>query len=374
MSNEILEAVREHGEKFDREVKALDDKLERSLNELAQKMETATGDGRGDRGNKGNPLAKLADDSGMQALRNGNAKSAIVTLDGSVGLLCKSTVVGDTAGTSEEGYNVAPQRDPRLANDPRRALSLLDFLPSMRVTSNSFEFNRLTGYSSAAGYQASEGDAKPEGALPTDLITASIATIAHHIPASRQVLSDVPALQQQISSLLQYGVRAKLEREILLGAGGVGVISGLTDSGNYTAYTAAASGDTLADAVAKAEATMLAAGWRPNVIVVHPDDWRDARQERADAGAGVYIAGSWRDPAPPSIWSIPVITNPAITAGNFLIMDSSQVMVLDRMQATVEVGTINDQFTRNCVTVLAELRAGLAVFAPGAVMYGDVEA
>jgi HK97 family phage major capsid protein len=69
-----------------------------------------------------------------------------------------------------------------------------------------------------------------------------------------------------------------------------------------------------------------------------------------------------------------VITNPAITAGNFLIMDSSQVMVLDRMQATVEVGTINDQFTRNCVTVLAELRAGLAVFAPGAVMFGDWEA
>lgn len=366
MSNEVIEAV-QNG------LKAVEEKFNRQLDEMAQKMELAGDDSV--RGAGRNPLAKLADDAAMVALRNGNTKSALVKLDGSVGDLCvKSTVVGDGAGTSEEGYNVAPQRDPRLANDPRRPLSLLDFLPSMRVSSNSFEFNRLTGYTSAAGYQANEGAEKPEGSLPTDLITASIATIAHHIPASRQVLADVPALQQQISSLLRYGVRAKLEREILLGAGGSGEISGLTDSGNYTAYTAAASGDTLADAVAKAEATMLAAGWRPSVVVVHPDDWRDARGERADAGVGLYVAGSWRDPSPPSIWGIPVITNPAITAGNFLIMDGSQVMVLDRMQATVEVGQINDQFTRNCVTILAELRAGLAVFSPSAVMYGDWEA
>lgn len=352
----------------------LEKKFDRQLDELAQKMETAGGDGRGDRGARGNPLAKLASDAGIKAMRDGSAKSAIVQLDGSIGVLVKSTVVGDGAGSSEEGYAVAPQRDPRLANDPRRPLSLLDFLPSMRVTSSSFEFNKLTGYSNAADYQLTQGDAKAEGALPTDLVTASIATIAHYIPASRQVLSDVPALQQQISSLLQYGVRSKLEAQLIVGAGGTGQIAGLTDAGNYTAYSGAASGDTLADAVGKIEATMLAAGWRPGVVVVHPNTWRDARGERADSGAGVYIAGSWRNPAPPSVWSIPVITNPAVTEGNVLVLDPSQVLVLDRQQATVEVGTINDQFTRNCVTLLAELRAGLAVFAPGAVMYGDIEA
>lgn len=374
MSNEILEAVREHGEKFDREVKALDDKLERSLNELAQKMETAPGDGRGDRGNKGNPFAKLASDAGIKAMASGNSKEAVVKLDGGLSLLTKNTIVGDTAGTSESGYDVAPQRDPRLANDPRRVLSLLDFLPSLRVSSNVFEFNKLSGYTANAGYQTNEGELKPEATIPTDLVQANIATIANWVPASEQVLADGPALQAQASNLLAYGVRAKLESELIVGAGGAGQISGLTDSGNFTSYTAAASGDTLADAVAKIEATMLAAGWRPNLIVVHPDDWRDARQERADAGAGVYIAGSWRDPAPASIWGIPLITNPAVTAGNILMMDTTQVAVLNRQDVTVELGRINDQFVRNVVSVRAELRAGLAVFAPGAVVFGDWEA
>lgn len=369
MNDHVLEAVSKGLE----DVKAaLDEKIERKFNKLAQEMEIAPDSAV--RGNSRNPFAKIAASDGFKSLASGQTKTAFFPLDGDLRTLTKSTVVGDGAGSSEEGYNVQPQRDPRLANDPRRPLSLLDYLPSMRVTSNSFEYNRLVGYSSAAAYQATQGDLKAEGSLPTDLITASIATIAHHIPASRQVLADAPALQQQISSLLAYGVRAKLESEVIVGAGGTGEISGLTDSGNFTAYTGAASGDTLADAVAKAEATMLAAGWRPGLVVVHPDTWSEARRERADAGAGVYVAGSWRDPAPPSVWGIPLITNPAVTAGSMLILDPSQVMVLDRQQASVEVGTINDQFARNCVTLLGELRAGLAVFSPGAVMFGDIEA
>lgn len=372
--NEAIKAI-EDGMK---DIKSsLDEKMDQKLYAFACEHGLTddakfVGDGRGNRG-KGNPFAKLANDAGIKAMANGQSREAIVKLDGGLSLV-KSTIVGDTAGTSEEGYNVAPQRDPRLANDPRRPLSLLDYLPSLRVTSNSFEFNKLSGYTANAGYQTSEGAEKPEAAIPTDLVTANIATIANWVPASEQVLADVPALQQQVSSLLAYGVRAKLESELIVGAGGAGQIGGLTDSGNFTAYTGAASGDSLADAVAKIEATMLAAGWRPNLIVVHPDDWRDARRERADAGAGVYVAGSWRDPAPASIWGIPLITNPAVTAGNILMMDTTQVAVLNRQDVSVQLGRINDQFTRNVVTVRAELRAGLAVFAPGGVMYGDWEA
>lgn len=356
----------------------LDARIDRKFDKLAQEMSASEnahllGDGRGNRGNR-NMLATLANDAGIQALANGNTKSAMVKLEGGVSLLTKSTIVGDTEGTSEDGYSVAPNRSSILANDPRRPLSLLDYLPRIRVTSNKFEYNRLTGYSNAAGYQTSEGALKPEASIPTDLMTANVATIAHWVPASEQVLADAPALQAQVRNLLGYGVLSKLERELILGAGGAGEIAGLTDSGNFTAYTGAQSGDSLADAVANIEASMLAAGWRPNLVIVHPDDWRDARRERADSGAGVYLAGSWRDPAPPSIWGIPVIVNAAVSAGNVLVLDTSQVAVLNRTDVTVELGRINDQFARNVVTLRAEMRAGLAVFSPGAVVYGDFEA
>lgn len=356
---EVLKAV-EDG------ITGLRDEFRRELDEIAQKMETA-GDG-SVRGTGADPLARLTNDAGIKALAEGKAKSAFVKLDGGLDLLTKSTVVGDTAGTSEEGYSVQPQRDPRLANDPRRALSLLDFLPRIRVTSNTFEYNALDSYINAANYQTTEGAIKPEGALPTALKSANIATIAHWLPASEQVLADAPALRQQIVSLLQYGIRSKLEREIIVGAGGAGQIAGLTNAGNFTAYVAA-SNDTLADAVAKAQATMDAAGWRAGLVIVHPGDWRIAMTERATGGE--YVAGSWRNPAPPSIWGVPVVTHPAVTAGDMIVMDPSQVAVLDRMQATVEVGRIDKQFVQNVVTLRAELRAGLAVFAPGSVMFGD---
>jgi HK97 family phage major capsid protein len=353
----------------------LDARIDRKFDKLAQEMSASEnahllGDGRGNRGNKGNPLAKMADDAGLKAFINGETKSAIVKLDGSIHMLTKSVVVGDGAGTSEEGYNVQPQRDPRLANDPRRRLSLLDFLPSIRVTSNSFQYNALDGYSSAAGYQLNEGALKPEAGLPTDLKTANIATIAHWLPMSEQVLADAPALMNQVNSLMAYGVRNKLEREIIVGAGGTGQIAGLTDSGNYTAHVAA-SGDTIIDAISKADAALDTAGWRAGLVIVNPSDWAAELRMREGSG-GMYLHGLpiTRD----SVMGLPVITNAALSQGEFIVLDPAQVAILDRMQPRAEWGRIDDQFVRNVVTCRAELRAGLAVFAPGAVIFGEFEA
>lgn len=367
MSQEILQAVREHGEKTGAEMKALEQKMEKALDEIAQRMETAGGDGRGDRGASRNPLAKAAADLVAKAagVATREQKSASIAV--------KGFVVGDGANTNEDAYDVAPQRDPRLGDDPRRPLRLLSALPRMRVSSNSFEYNALAGYTNAAGYQGNEGNTKPEGDFPTELRTSSIATIAHWIGASRQVLSDVPALEQQMRSLMTYGVMRKLETEIISGAGGTGQIAGLTDSDNYTAYTLAASGDDLSDAVAKGQQQLDTAGWVANLVICNPADWRALLTTRA-SGSGEYVAGSWRDPAPPSIWGVPVVTNSAVTAGNFIIMDTSQVAILDREEARVEVGFADDDFIRNRVRLLAELRAGLAVFSPSAVLYGDYEA
>lgn len=374
MTDVLLEAVKDGLANVREQLRREREQLRGEMDELAQKMETAGGESV--RGYRADPLAALGKSDEIKSMAARQSRNAVVRLDGGVSLLTKSLLVGDTAGSSEEGYNVQPQRMAGLANDPRRALTLLDYLPSVPVSSNSFEFNKLSGYSSNAGYQASEGAEKPEATIPTELATANIATIANWVPASEQVLADAPALRQQVSSLLGYGVRAKLERELILGAGGTGQIAGLTDSGNFTAYALAASDDNLADAVSKIEAEMIAAGWRPNLIVINPADWGIARREReyGGGGQGLYVAGSWRDPAPPSIWGIPVVVNPAITQGDILMMDTSQVAVLNRQDVTIELGRINDQFTRNVVTIRAELRAGLAVFSPGAVVFGSFEA
>lgn len=367
--NTVVDLIEKAGDRIgaaEKGLAALSDKFEKSLSEIAQKMAIAP-DSAGPN-YLSNPVKKAASDPGLVALRNRQTKSAIVSLAGGIDLLRKSTIVGDTQGSSEEGYAVQAQRAPGLYNDPRRPLSLLDVLPRLSVTSNAFEFNRLDSYSSLASYQASEGALKPETTVPTTLASAGIATIAHWVKASTQVLADAPALEQQLKSLLSYGVLHKLEREVIAGDGSAGHISGLTDAGNFTAFSPSTSTLNSADAIGEAMAALDTAGWRAGLIVLHPDDWQQMRAERATT-SNEYLVGTWNSPAAPNVWGCPVVTSPAVSEGFALVIDPSQVLLLDRMQATAEFGFVDDDFVRNLVTLRAELRAGLAVLSPGAVMY-----
>lgn len=358
MNDEVLQAVQDG-------MKSVNERLnqyDRALTEIAQRADVArvsTG--------KRHPLSQLGEDAGIKAMAEDRARSAIVKMAGSIDLMTKSTIVGDAAGDGEVLFNVPSQRLEGIVDAPRPRLSILDLLPRLKVSSNAFEYNRLDGYTNAADYQSREGDLKSQASLPTEIAVANIATIAAWIPASKQVLADVPALRQFVSNLLAYGVRAKLEAEVVNGAGGTGEIAGLTATGNFTAFTAA-TGASLADSVGMAQSQLDSAGWSASAVVVNPADWIAARMDRGDDGH--YIAGTWRDPAPPSIWGLPVVTSAAIPEGDLLVMDTSQLLLLDRHSVTVEAGYAEDDFIRNKVRILAELRAGLAVLSPGAVLYG----
>jgi len=58
---------------------------------------------------------------------------------------------------------------------------------------------------------------------------------------------------------------------------------------------------------------------------------------------------------------------PSLPAGTAIVMAPDACAILDRVQTTVMLGFSADDFTRNLVTILAEARAGFAVFSPGAV-------
>jgi HK97 family phage major capsid protein len=63
---------------------------------------------------------------------------------------------------------------------------------------------------------------------------------------------------------------------------------------------------------------------------------------------------------------MPVVETDALAAGTMLVGDFSKAVLFDRQAVSISVGTINDQFTRNLVTVLCEMRAAFAVVRPTA--------
>jgi HK97 family phage major capsid protein len=74
------------------------------------------------------------------------------------------------------------------------------------------------------------------------------------------------------------------------------------------------------------------------------------------------------------VWGLPVITSNNVQAGKFYCGASFATQLMTRSGVTVEMGYVNTDFTQNLVTILAEMRAALAVFRPDAIRYGDLTA
>lgn len=260
--------------------------------------------------------------------------------------------------TGDKAYPTPSYRETDVQGIPAGRLSILDLLPTVQISEKVYEFVALDGYLNAADYQIKEGDLKAGTDLPTKLARAEVATIAHWLPASLQVLDDNAGLQSLIQQVLSIGCRQKLEREVLIGNGGDGKIKGLVPQA--TVFDPAAT--TAADRVGAAITDLNAAGWNANAIVMHPDAWFSIASSKNDTAE--YILGSPRDPSPANLWGVRVVTSPAMVANMVLVLDTSVTALLDRQQVSVQVSRHDgDNFRRNMVTILAELRAGLALYA-----------
>lgn len=233
MSLELLtKAVEDHGTA----VKAMGAKTDEALDGISQlnnrmfalEQKTSSGADFLETGNSGGKaetaIKTFIESSRLKSVQDGALSTGRVEL-----AQCEiKALVNDGRGqTADTGMNIQPQRAPGIVGVPTPALTLLDVLPVLKVEGATYEYVHLDGFLSGADYQRKEGDEKAEIDLPTTLERAEIATIAAWLPASKQVLEDNTELENQIGLLMSTGVRQKLERELIAGAGGPGEIEGL---------------------------------------------------------------------------------------------------------------------------------------------------
>lgn len=253
---------------------------------------------------------------------------------------------------------VAADRSGQIVGQPFRRLRVLDLLPVLPASSGSAEFPRQTGFTEGAGYQDTEGARKGESSPQIELMNVPIATIAHWVKASTQVLADLPQLQSYVERLMEHYLRVKLEREVLSGDGIGRHIPGFLTEAPVFVPTATATPDRISEQLAAIEV----ADYEPDAVVMHPNLWHSIRTSKA-AGSGEYLAGNFSNPAQASLWGVPVIRTRSIPANKVLTGAFAQGAALLMRQAVgVEIGRDADDFTKNLLTILAEVRAGLAIF------------
>jgi HK97 family phage major capsid protein len=255
----------------------------------------------------------------------------------------------------------------------RRRLTVRALLGTGTTGSNMVEYPRQTTRDNQAA-TVDEGALKPESNLAWELKQAKVATIAHWVPASRQVLDDAPQLRTLIDGELRYGLALKEETQLLLGDGVGTNLFGLVPQA--TAYDAtgepvgASKFDILLRAIAQAEAADLPA----TGAVVNSADW--FRLQGLKDANGRYIGSGPMGTVMPTAWGLDVVPSNSMPAGKFLVGSfANAATIYDRLQPVVLVSTEDrDNFIRNMVTILCEERVALAVRRPEALIYGDYAA
>jgi HK97 family phage major capsid protein len=279
--------------------------------------------------------------------------SATTNADGSVGDAIDST------------------RLPGLLPLAQRRMTVRDLLTPGRMDGNTLEYVKETGFTNAAAATA-EAAAKPESTLKFDLVSTSAKVIAHFMKASRQVLDDISQLKSVIDQRLIYGLAYVEEAELLSGDGTGQHLTGIIPQA--TAYSAPAtlSDLNIIDVMRLAMLQAVLAEYPATGHVLHPTDWATIETLKDDVGR--YIIGNPQGTAQPTLWSLPVVATQAMTVRKFLTgAFKLGAQVFDRWDARVEVGYVNDDFTKNLVTILGEERLALAVYRPEAFIYGDFD-
>jgi HK97 family phage major capsid protein len=201
-----------------------------------------------------------------------------------------------------------------------------------------------------------------------------VTTVAHWIKVSNQLLADAPAIVAYIDTRARDGLAQRIDAQLLNGNGTSPNLSGLTDSGNFTAYTASSS-DLLVDGINRAKWQLWATGNTPDTVIVNPADWGAMERTREGVNTGMYLYGAPGSNGMMNPFGLNIVISNNMTAGKFLvgaIANSTALYV--RQGATVEMGYVNDDFTKNLVTIRVEERLGLGVERPSALLYGDFSA
>lgn len=216
---------------------------------------------------------------------------------------------------------------------------------------SAIEYFRFTGVEGAAAVQAGEGASKSAVRPTHTAITQAALTVAGWTKLSRQAMNDSAELRQAIDVTLRREVGKALDLAIMT-ANVAPAWAGLKPLA--TAYTSLVY-TTLWDAASEAVSTMMIAGFVPDTVVVAPAEWLSI-QVAKNATSGDYFSGSYLGPLPENLRGLRVVVSPNMDAGKVMVVDSTQVELKLVEDFAVEVAYVDDDFIKNQVTVLGELR------------------
>jgi HK97 family phage major capsid protein len=348
-------------------------KLQGQVQSMGQEMAGGSGRapmGQGERRSLAGILTKADEFQAFKDAGKRNAR-AVIAVKADDLLQTKSAPIvgdGDNLGVLSQGTRLG------IVQQVQRRSWVIDGMPRIPVTSGLVEFAKET-FTGNAGTQTDgasdpsfEGTLKAYNTATYDLVQTSVRTIAHFVKVSNQSLADAVGLRASLDNVLRYRLMIEVERQLLEGDGAT-ELEGMLTTGNHVDLVGVQSDDTAIDKVHRAITQLAEADYEASVIVMSPTAWQLIALLKD--GENRYIHGQPATGGPRTLWGRPVVTSPAMGDAAFIVADLMQAAtVAERQDATVELGYSGDDFTRNLVTIRAELRLAQLIQRPGGIIVG----
>ena len=283
--------------------------------------------------------AQVAESGALKAFAEGSATKARMEV----------AEVKESAGnpvTTPTGGVVPAYRRPGVLAGAFRPFTVEALFPTIPVASNAYEYvkEKDDGFVNGAAFIA-EGTQKPFGSTGFELVSGTVKTIAHLARISKQLMEDAPALEAYINQRIVYGVDLAVEDQITKGDGLGQNLSGIFNTGNYTAHGATLAdlgtkNASLLDLILFAKTKIEQAYYRPSAILLNPLNW--SRLQMLKNANGDYYLGHPATVAPAELWGLTV---------ELFEQDSDNVQ-------------------KNLITIRAERRLGFGIERPAALCGG----
>lgn len=281
----------------------------------------------------------------------------------------KATITRATSGAGGLGDLIVEDRLPGLFGFRQEALTLLDVITTGTTDSNVVEWVYESARTAGAG-MVEEGGDKPPSDFTVEIASSKVEKVAHHMKTTREALADIAGTQTYINERLVDGVRRKLQQQVAAGNGTPPQLRGIYNTSGIISHPKAS--DSLIVAIHKAITKVRTQYWgEPNAIGIHPNDWEAIRLLRDDSGAtagtGGFLFGSPALAGADTLWGLPVVVHTIFGEGNPLVGNFREAFLWVREGVSVSASDSDgDNFTKNLVTILAEMRAAFGVIYPKA--------
>jgi HK97 family phage major capsid protein len=261
------------------------------------------------------------------------------------------------------GWAPESSRTGRVIEAATRPVQVLDLVPPGDTESASVVYMEETLRTHSAA-EKSEGAAYAESAFELTERSVRVRKITDSIPVTDEQLEDEAQVRSYLDQRLRFGLRQRLDNQVLNGNGTPPNIEGILNVSGL--QTQAKGTDPRFDAIHKAITKVRVTGRAfPNAIVLHPNDWEAIRLTRT--ADGMYILGNPSEAGPMTLFGLPVAQGDVQTENTGLVGDFANFCQLyERRGVSVQVGYVGDQFKEGKQTMRADIRVAFVVYRPAA--------